>query len=123
MTDLKIHLSVGDKVKFAEEKQRYSVRAVSSDGRWAVCTKPFNPLHTVLYTVVDLEDQVRGRDDCHGLGYETDELCAAACAMFESGEAEHSLRRHPPIRLRIDTEKSFLRHPAASVGGQPGKDN
>lgn len=90
----------GDKIGFAEERNSYTVQAVSTDGRWAVCTKPFTPQNTVIYTVVDFKAQVRGRDDHHGLGYETLDDCQSACAMFESGEARHS-HRHPPIVLHI----------------------
>lgn len=82
----------GDKIGFAEERNSYT--------GWAVCTKPFKPKDTVIYTVVDFRDQVRGRDDCHGLGYETREQCENARDMFESGEAEHS-HRHPPIALNV----------------------
>lgn len=90
----------GDRVWFVEEKLPYTVKAVSADGRWAVCTKPFAARHTSIYTVVDFVHQVRGRDDHFGLGYETDEDCRTALAMFESGDAEHS-HRHRPIPLRI----------------------
>jgi hypothetical protein len=104
-------ISVGDKLKFLGEKQRYKVQAVSGDGRWAVCTKPFNLQRTVVYTVVDFVDGVRGVDNYGGLGYETAEHCERACAMFESGDAEHS-RRHPPIPLRINYPLSVLAVPS-----------
>jgi hypothetical protein len=94
-------LSVGDKIKFAEHKQRFIVRAVSKNGRWAACTELTDSPDEELYTVVDLEDEVRGVDNYGGLGYETAVDCEIACAMFESGEAEHS-HRHPPIPLVID---------------------
>lgn len=95
-----IRVQSGDKIRFAEERNSYTVQVVSSDGRWAVCTKVFAPADTVIYTVVDFEDQVRGRDNFHGLGYETPEECRRACGMFESGEATYS-HRHPPIPLNI----------------------
>lgn len=44
--------NVGDKVRFAEEKQAYTIQARSE--RYLICSKPFNPKHTVLYCVVDL---------------------------------------------------------------------
>lgn len=93
-------LHVDDRVTFAEEKRAYTVQAVSDDGRWAVCTKPFPPQQTVIYTVVDLVDEVRGTDNYWGLGYETREQCENACGMFERGEAEFSHRR-PPIDCKI----------------------
>jgi hypothetical protein len=96
-----ISVRPGDKIGFVEERNSYTVQAVSSDGRWAVCTKEFAACDTVIYTVVDFENQVRGRDDCHGLGYETREQCERARDMFDSGEAEHS-HRYPPIALNIN---------------------
>lgn len=106
-------MEAGDKVWFAEEKLPYTVKAVSGDGRWAVCTKPFAARRTVIYTVVDFREQVRGRDNFHGLGYETDEQCRDAVAMFEAGDAEHS-HRYPPIKLRVArTEKLVLSRPGS----------
>ena len=52
------NLKVGDKIKFKSEKQRYTVKAKSD--RYLICTKPFNPQKTVLYTIVDLKRLVRG---------------------------------------------------------------
>lgn len=66
----RIALLAGDRIRFAEEKQRYTVRAVSADGRWVICTKPFNPHRTVIYTVIDFDSGVRGPDNYHGLGYD-----------------------------------------------------
>lgn len=95
------HVGVGARIWFADERKPYAVRAVSADGRWAVCTKPFAALKTVLYTVVDFEEQLRGTDNYVGcLGYETDDECAEALALFECGEAEFS-RRRPPITLQV----------------------
>ncbi|HEX7313274.1 MAG TPA: hypothetical protein VF297_05110 [Pyrinomonadaceae bacterium] len=54
-------LSVGAKVKFEAEKGPYTVKACSE--RYAICTKPFNPKRTVIYTIVDFERDVRGRNN------------------------------------------------------------
>ena len=52
---------VGDKILFAEEKRPYTIRAC--DERFLVCTKPFNLIpKTVQYTIVDLEEEIRGTD-------------------------------------------------------------
>jgi hypothetical protein len=51
-------LKVGNKIKFKNEKQRYTVQAKSE--RFIVCTKPFNARKTYLYTIVDLKRIVRG---------------------------------------------------------------
>ena len=54
-------LKVGDKIKFEANKRKFVVKAKSD--RFLICTKPFNLEHTVLYTIVDLERLVRGRDN------------------------------------------------------------
>jgi hypothetical protein len=98
----RVALSVGDRVKFESEKRPYTVRAVSGDGRWVICTKPLNLRHTVIYTVVDFDSDVRGPDDLiFGLGYESDEDIASAMGMFEAGDAEVSVRHD----LRLDIEQ------------------
>jgi hypothetical protein len=76
----------GDRVRFAAFAQRWTVRAVTNGGRFAILTKTFNPQRTVLYTVIDFKRGVRGKDDHYGLGYETDELVAEALAMFQVTE-------------------------------------
>lgn len=95
-----IRIRPGDKLTFAEERNPYTVQAVSTDGRWIAATKPFAAQDTVLYTVIDFHVGVRGVDNYYGLGYETREECERAIAMFESGEATYS-RRYPPIDLNI----------------------
>lgn len=94
-------VNVGDKVYFPNEKKPYTVRA--RDERFIICTKPFNPRHTVLYTIIDLKHKWRGPDDrifCSG--YESDEDCAERLVELQSGEIEVSARRG--IRLDIDIE-------------------
>jgi hypothetical protein len=101
-------LAVGDKLKFAEEKQRYTVRSVSKDGRWAICTKPFNACNTVLYTILDLAEGERGVDNMvFSLGYEDQESIDENMRRLEAGEMELSLR-HRPIDLRIEFDKSLI---------------
>ncbi len=91
-------MAVGTRVWFADEQRPYTVQAVA--GPWVVLTKPFAARATVLYTVLNRDTMLRGRDDYSGLGYETREDCEAAAAMFGSGEAEHS-HRYPPIPVRL----------------------
>lgn len=55
------HLVEGQKVWFEGEKQAYKV--VIADNRYAICTKPFNPARTVLYTIVDTYEGIRGTND------------------------------------------------------------
>ena len=77
--DQSTDLAVGDKIKFASEAQRYTVQARSN--RYAICTKPFNARRTVIYTIIDFERGVRGRDNLiFGRGYETRAECEANLA-------------------------------------------
>lgn len=91
-------LTVGHKVKFAEEKQAYTVRA--SNIAFAVCTKPFNPKKTVLYTVIDWHNNIRGTENlifCSGA--ETDNECKEMLERLTQGESEISHRNN--IELNI----------------------
>lgn len=98
-------MKLGDKIKFSEEKQKYTVRAIS--GRYAVCTKPFNVRKTVLYTVVDFEQKIRGTENLvFGLGAETDEQCKEMLNRLDSGETEVSYRNR--IKLKIDLPRDEL---------------
>lgn len=95
---------VGDKIKFAEEKLRYTVQA--SGDRYIVCSKPFNPRRTVLYTVIDWVEQVRGTENLiFGGGAETREQCEEMLMRLEGRDAELgwatevSRRNRVPLRL------------------------
>ena len=99
MMDMKeIKLSKGDKVKFASEKQHFTVR--EANDRFAICTKPFNLRRTVIYTIVDKKLQIRGADDLiFGMGYETDEQCKDALERLERGEAAVSRKKFIPLDI------------------------
>lgn len=76
-------IGVGDKITFVEEKQAYTVRARNS--RFIVCTKPFNARKTVLYTIIDLERDVRG--PCNlifGCAMETDADIKEAMQLLQN---------------------------------------
>lgn len=79
-------LPVGGRVWFAEDKRPYTVQA--RDDRFIVCTKPFAAKKTVLYTVVDLNEDVRGTDGfIFGLGYESRNDCEDALrTIVEHGQ-------------------------------------
>lgn len=79
-------LAVGDKVKLADTKRSWTVRGVTRAGRFVILTQPFNLRRTVLYTVVDFDRGVRGRDNFYGLGYETDQQVADALHNFQHSE-------------------------------------
>jgi len=86
------------KIWFAEEKRPYTVRAKSD--RFIVCTKPMACLHTVLYTVVDLQENIRGTENLiFGFGAETDEQCREMLERLESGESEITRRNRVPLNI------------------------
>ena len=92
-------MEVGKKIKFKEEKQRYTIKAC--DDQYFICTKPFNAKKTVLYTIVDLKNNIRGTENLiFCAGFETDELCQEALNRLQSGESKISHRNR--IGLNID---------------------
>jgi len=97
-------IKVGDKILFAEEKQRYKVRGRTDN--FIVCTKPFNARKTVLYTIIDIDRNVRGRDNmifCPG--YETDEDISDVVKKLANGEMCVSYRNSKYIDLNIVSVK------------------
>ena len=92
---------VGDKVYIPDQKKPFRVRA--RDERYLICTKPFNPMHTVLYFIIDLVDKWRAPDDrlfCSG--YETDEDCNARLKELQEGKIGLSVRRGVPLDIEIE---------------------
>jgi hypothetical protein len=70
-------ISVGQKIWFEDEKSPYTIRACNK--RYAICTKPFNPKKTVLYTIIDFKRQIRGTENLvFCMGFETDQQCREA---------------------------------------------
>jgi len=91
-------LKVGDKVFVPDEKRPYRVKCW--DDRFIICTKPFNPMRTVRYFIIDLDRQVRGPDNvvfCSG--YETQEQCEERLKELQSGYIEVSYRRSIPLDI------------------------
>jgi hypothetical protein len=87
------------KITFAEEKHPYVVRAIGK--RYAVCTKPFNLKHTVLYTVIDIDEKIRGTEDLiFGMGAETEKDCNEMLYRLEHGESEVSYRNRVPLIIK-----------------------
>lgn len=84
---------VGSKIKFLNEKQQYTVRA--SNAIFSVCTKPMNALKTVLYTIIDWREQIRGTENLiFGMGAETDKHCEEMLERLTQGESEISHRNN-----------------------------
>jgi hypothetical protein len=89
-------LKVGAKVKFAEEKQSYTVQA--SNVAFAVCTKPFNCRKTVLCTAISWMENVRGTENLvFGKGAETRNQCEEMLERLTQGETEVSHRNRVPL--------------------------
>lgn len=88
----------GARIWFKGEKQAYTVRA--SNVAFAICTKPFNARKTVLYTIIDWEQDVRGAEDLlFGMGAETDEECRQMLERLTLGESEVSYRNRVPLAI------------------------
>ena len=91
-------MNLGDRVYTNYEVRPYIVRAC--DERYVICTKPFNLRHTVMYFIIDLQEEIRGPDNmvfCNG--YETDEQCKARLKELQDGKIEISYRNRVPIHL------------------------
>jgi len=97
---MKIDTGAELKIKFKGEKQRYTVQATGK--RYLVCTKPFNARKTVLYTIIDLKEEVRGTENLvFGMGAETKKLCDEMLERLESGESEISHRNRRSLDIEI----------------------
>ena len=93
-------LKIGDPVYINNDVRPYRVKC--RDDRFIICTKPYNPQHTVMYFIIDLELGLRGPDNmvfCSG--YETQELCEERLKELQSGRIEVSGRRS----VRIGEER------------------
>lgn len=96
-----MRVEVGDKVYIPNQKRPYRVRA--RDDRYIICTKPFNPEHTVLYFIIDLVDKWRAPDDrIFCMGYETDEDCRARLKDLQEDTIRLSVRRGIPLDIDIE---------------------
>jgi len=86
------NLKVGDKIKFKSEKQRYTINAKSD--RYLICTKPFNPKKTYLYTIIDLKRLIRGTNNMvfNLYDYEVQEDIDQCLIDLESDKIEVSHR-------------------------------
>ena len=99
-------LKPGDPVFVPREVRPYRVKC--RDDRFIICTKPYNPQHTVMYFIIDLKLKLRGPDNmvfCSG--YETQEQCEERLKELQAGRIEVSGRHC--VRLEgyeeVDDEK------------------
>jgi len=88
----------GTKIKFLSEKQKYTV--ISSNHFISICTKPFNPEHTVLYCVIDWHRQMRSTEDLvFGMGAETKKECDEMLERITQGESDLSERHEKELDI------------------------
>lgn len=90
-------MNIGDKVKFCDEAQRYTVQYLDDD--FVILTKPFNARKTYLYTIVDLKGKVRGHFGRWGPPNDCDTPEGAAECMRMHREDGHSLAERNFIPL------------------------
>lgn len=84
-------VDVGMKIKFFDQKQRFTVQA--SNRFYSVCTKPFNAKKTVIYTVIDWYNQVRGTENLiFGFGAGTKEACEEMLDRLTNADSDISGR-------------------------------
>lgn len=89
-------LKKGDKVWFPGQKQGYTVRV--RNHRYIICTKPFNLRKTVIYTIIDMKEQIRGTENLiFCMGFETDKQCEEALQRLIKGESEITRRNRVPL--------------------------
>ena len=96
-----------------EESEDGAVNRVrAANERYAVATKPLNPHKTVLYTVVDLVERVRGPEDLiFGMGAETDEGCERMLSRVVSGESGISQRHRIDLWIKKVVRLADVRCP------------
>ena len=98
---------IGARLYFSREKRPYRVRARS--GRFLVCTKPFAAQKTVLYTVIDLVERVRGPENLvFGMGAETDEQCWDMLDRLDGRDANHPNGKDVQNFAQWEREKKTL---------------
>lgn len=84
---------VGNKIKFDSEVQRYTVTACND--RFIIATKPMNALKTYLYTIIDIDNLVRGKDNLVFSIYDYDNSDDASKGLIDlmAGGLEVSYRQ------------------------------
>lgn len=90
----------GTKIWFGSEKRPYRVKACNE--RFAICTKPFNIKKTVLYTICDWGNGIRGTENLvFGASFETYEECVEALERLTTGETEISKRNYVNLDITM----------------------
>lgn len=94
---------VNCKIKFESEKQRYTVKRLNKN--FAICVKPFNPLKTCLYTIIDFKKNIRGRHDLifNVFNFKNEEDLDYLFEQLNKGDIEVSRRNNIPLDIeRVD---------------------
>lgn len=86
------------KIWFDGERHAYTVQAC--DDRYLICTKPYNLQHTVMHTIVDLEEEVRGPSAARYINYETQEGCEKALEWLRIGSLGISYNDQIPLKIK-----------------------
>lgn len=104
-------VSVDSRIRFEGERQAYTVQARSDN--FIICTKPYNPKHTVIYSIIDIARNIRGPDNMvFGMGYETREQCEERLAELVAGKIEVSWRRRATLEVNeVLPAKASKPHP------------
>ncbi len=100
---------VGDTIKFKNEKQKYTIQACNN--RFLICTKPMNAQKTVLYTIVDLEKDIRGTENLiFGMGAETREQCEEMLQRLMGECKDTDFVTEVSYRNRIELNLEIVTH-------------
>jgi len=100
---------VGDTIKFKKEKQKYTIQACND--RFLVCNKPFNAQKTTIYTIVDLEENIRGPENLvFGLGAETKEQCEEMLQRLMGKDNDMRFTTEISYRHRIKLDLEIITH-------------
>lgn len=92
-------IRVGTKLKFRGERHRYTVQACNP--YFAICTKPFSARRTVLYTIINWVERIRGTEDLiFGMGFGDREHCEQALNRLMAQESSVSHRNR--VKLEIE---------------------
>lgn len=94
------YLKVGQKVKFDQEKRfNWTVRAVRE--QFAIVTATL--FGKGYYSIIDFEQGVRGPDDHHGIGYDTDEqIDNSMHSLFGEGDFDQHTEVSHRYRIKLN---------------------
>ena len=92
-------LCVGTKILFDEEPVHYTIKALSE--RYAICTRLYNPKRTVIYTIIDFKEGVRGTNNLVFNIYDYKEQSDIDACMKDLINGECEITRRNRIDLSV----------------------